>query len=350
MNHTVTISQCPVCGSGDSVFESVPLANLYSEKLAAMLEVKEEVLLEMHANHRCAVCDVCYKRNWFHKSALSHLFTEVVPDHPKGWDAVSDRYSFENFQYELGLFEKALVTGDASNANRYRRALTSILDSTPVICEHPDHLHLFDAIRDGRTDTFHEPEVVSLLEHAMVSPVPFKRFAGFTGSEFWAYLEAKTGPITDYAELGCPLWGLARMAASKGIPVTFFHRVEPNYWGESCQRNGSHCVRFLEQAFSIPVRNWSEEPYTPGHLIGFFQYLDHLNHPTAFLDEVFTCYRHAAVILDHVDEPAYIQHLTGFSSQTMAYLADRYGRRLHADFQDIRPSGNILYLFTDDKH
>jgi hypothetical protein len=49
-----------------------------------------------------------------------------------------------------------------------------------------------------------------------------------------------------------------------------------------------------------------------------------------------------------VDEPVYIQHLTGFSTKTMQYLASTYGKQLHTDFQAIRPSANILYLFTDE--
>ena len=52
MSHTVTISQCPVCGSGVSVFVAVPLANLYLEKLATNFEVGEDALLETRANHR----------------------------------------------------------------------------------------------------------------------------------------------------------------------------------------------------------------------------------------------------------------------------------------------------------
>jgi hypothetical protein len=30
----------------------------------------------------------------------------------------------------------------------------------------------------------------------------------------------------------------------------------------------------------------------------------------------------------------------------MAYVADRFGKRLHTDFEAIRESGNVLYLLS----
>ena len=343
------IHQCPVCGSVQHSFDSFSLPNLYSEKLAELLGVKESELLENYPNYRCEVCDLVYKRSWFSTDLLSRLFNEVVPDHPKGWDAVSGRYTFANFYKELAVYEQALHDSDTPTVNRYRRALTSMIECIPDHDLDPRLLSLKMALDTSKTEVFHQQDVKDVLSDKMRSAIPFKRFEGFGSPILWDYLIQKVGPITQYAELGCPLWGLLRHARHQQVPVSFFTRNEPNYWGEACRRNGEHCVDFLHREHQIPLDTW-EQVQSPEkqQLIGFFQYLDHLDHPRTFLDEVFSRFHHAAVILDHVDEPVYIQHLTGFSTKTMQYLASSYGKQLHTDFQAIRPSANILYLFTDE--
>jgi glycosyltransferase involved in cell wall biosynthesis len=203
----------------------------------------------------------------------------------------------------------------------------------------------------GADQDGHEQEVKDALSIGMQSAIPFKRFEGFGSPVLWDYLTQKLGPISQYAEIGCPLWGLLRHAKLQQVSVSFFTRSEPNYWGDACQRNGEQCASFLHREHQIPLSSWVDKmPDEKQQLIGFFQYLDHLDHPIEFLDEVFSRFQHAAVILDQVDEPVYIQHLTGFSTKTMQYLAESYGKHLHTDFQAIRPSANILYLFTDATH
>jgi hypothetical protein len=343
-----TINHCPVCRSVKHSFDSIPLPNLYSEKIAELLGVNESDLLENHPNYRCKRCDLVYKRNWFSKNLLSTLFNEVVPDHPKGWDAVSGRYTFSNFYKELAVYDQALRDSDTPTMNRYRRTLISIIECVPNNDLDPLLLSLKTALKTGQTEVFYLPKVKETLSFGMQSAIPFKRFEGFGSPILWDYLTQKVGPISQYAEIGCPLWGLLRHARQQEVSVSFFARHEYNYWGEACKRNGEQCASFLHQEHQIPLDTW-EQVKSPEkqQLIGFFQYLDHLDHPMEFLDDVFSRFHHAAVILDHVDEPVYIQHLTGFSTKTMQYLAERYGKQLHTDFQAIRPSANILYLFID---
>ncbi|MCU0383740.1 MAG: hypothetical protein MUF68_06705 [Cyclobacteriaceae bacterium] len=275
---------------------------------------------------------------------MNELFLNVVPSHPKGWDVMSGRFSFENFYKEIYLYESAIFTNDVEQQNRYRRALKSLLDSNPSVCDNPGWTHLYSAIETGNLSIFEDSKVKDLLKASMHTPIPFKRFAGFSGSNLWNYIESKIGPIVNYSELGCPLWGMLKHSSDKGLKTTFYNRTEPNYWSVNCKLGGKHCVEFLKEEIKIPVLNWSN--VESGFLIGFFQYLDHLEYPIQFLEMVFKHFDHAAVILDHIDEPTYIQHFTGWSESTMHFLAGKFDRILHKDFTDILPSGNILYLFA----
>ena len=196
-----TIQQCPVCGSAQYSFDSVSLPNLYSEKLAELLGVKESELLENYPNYRCEVCDLVYKRSWFSTDLLSRLFNEVVPDHPKGWDAVSGRYTFANFYKELAVYEQALHDSDTPTINRYRRALTSMIECIPDHDLDSRLLLLKMALDTGKTEVFHVQDVKDALSIGMQSVIPFKRFEGFGSPLLWEYLTQKVGPITQYAEI-----------------------------------------------------------------------------------------------------------------------------------------------------
>jgi hypothetical protein len=338
------IKNCPVCGHTEAVFHSQPLPNLYSEKIAAVLGVNEEDLLKQHCNYKCTNCGVLYKRNWFESKYLEELFLNVVPSHPKGWDVMSGRFSFENFYSELNAYRIAIAQKNIELQNRYRRALKSLLDSIPEVCDNLTWIFLYKAIEIGDLAVFEDIEVKRMLSENMHTPIPFKRFAGFSGSNLWKYIESKVGPIKNYAELGCPLWGMLKYSSDKGLKTTFYSRFEPNYWSVNCKSAGKQCVDFLKDEIKIPVINWSN--VEKGFLIGFFQYLDHLEEPIPFLEKVFGNFDHAAVILDHINEPTYIQHFTGWSESTMHFLANKYNRILYTDFKQILPSGNILYLFA----
>ena len=341
----ISIEACPLCGCSDFLSQKPAAPNLYSEKIALNLGISEVELLQQIPNVRCLNCDLVYKRQWFSEEVLNRLFSKDIASHPKGWDAVSERFSYENFYRELREFERTLAINDASNTRRYQRALTSLLDSALTPEEQIEYKYLFDAIESKCTSVFSEVATQSLLFSKFTAPSPFKRFSGFSDVKLWEYFKVKVGPITQYDEIGCPLWGLLRHASHEGLDTRYLKRNENNYWNSGCTQNGTHCSEHIKHEFHVRSEYWSCGEITQRELVGFFQYLDHLNNPKEFLDEVFMRYAHAAIILDQLDESVYIQHFTGFTNKTMNYIAQYYQRELHVDFDEINGSGNVLYLF-----
>ena len=340
---SVRIEKCPLCGHEESKFHSHSLPNLYSEKIANMTGISEDEIIETHANVSCLNCGLIYKRNWFSSESLDTLFRNYVSTHPKGLDIVSGRFSAKNFFHELGLFKKAIEESDTENRNRYKRALSSIIDSIDGFSETKEGKDILNSIQDENPD--HILQYKTLLEESIREPSAFKRFSGFSAPVMWDYIKDKCNGIENYAELGCPLWGLMAHAVKQDVPVTFYQRPEVNYWSENCQNKGLHCSEFMSKHYGIPRKPWSNRPKEKQHIIGFFQYLDHLENPMAFMKEVFDAFEVAAVILDGVDNPLAIQHFTGFTEESLQYIADKFNKTLHSDFEAIKPSGNVLYLF-----
>lgn len=344
---TDTILSCPLCGGTERVYHSEPLPNLYSEKMAVITGVAECDLLAHFHNVICLTCGLIYKKEAFPPLVIQAIFHDIIPDHPKGWDVMSGRFTADNFFVELHNYEIAIINQDNEQENRYRRALLSIVDS---IYPHEPHQAFKTTLSEAliRKDVLYIRTQEEVIRGIINQPMPFKRFSGFSAPELWRYLVSTVGSLNQYDELGCPLWGLLALAKSEGIDARFIQRDELNYWGDGCRKNNIHCVDWLSNHHSVPVVKWEHnKTVDKRQMVGFFQYLDHLENPLEFLEIIFSKYQAAAVILDGVDEPVYIQHNTGWTNEALDFVANRFDKKIHHGFSMIEPSGNRLYVFTN---
>jgi hypothetical protein len=341
LDNPVKLDHCPLCLGTESIEDSVPEPNLYSEKLAYLLDKDETSLCNEYANWRCLFCGIFYKRRWFHQSIIRELFRESVATHPKGWDSVNSRFTRSNFQNVVAQWVQALELNDIPRIRLGQRELLSIVDSIiqPVGYDPKVVAH---AIRKSKVSIILNA-VPSILA-SMGEPAPFKRYSGFQSGELWEYIQERTGGFDTYAELGCPLWGLLSIAADRGCRAAYLVRDEPNYWGKECKQEGEYCVNRLLSNSGIVTAEWLD-PSRYG-VIGLFQYLDHLLELRPFLQRLFSKTNSAAVIIDSGGSPLAIQHVTGWSAASFSYVARLFGKQLHDDFDAIRPSGNRLYLLT----
>ena len=341
----IDVAACPLCGDDRHDAESTPPPNLYSEQLSLVLGCDESQLLAAVHNRRCARCGLWYKPRWFRAEGLRSLFTARVPDHPKGWDAVSDRFSMHGFLDQAQACAEAVRAGTTQDVARHRRGLASIIDSITGIDAGLRH-QLLQAIADA--DMARVQVLAPQLHGHFDQPAAFKRFSGFSSPLLWDWMQSHLGPVQRYAEVGCPLWGqLARAAPGAGTRI-YFDRAENNYWGSGCRREGRHCSARLADGGAVQLLPWPPAPGLALDVIGAFQYLDHLEDPAAFVAEVFEHARALLLILDNVDAPVAIQHATGWGRAPLAWLADAHGKRLVDDFAAITPSGNHAWLLCDD--
>lgn len=336
------VERCPLCGSQKRTQDSVPEHNLYSEKLSEQFACDPRGLLQQMYNVQCQSCGLIYKQKWFPRESLKALFSNQVPTHPKGWDVLSGRFSPDNFQAETTVYEQALEQNDRARINRYRRALSSIIESIAELEQTKARSELLEAIDSGDIGALRDAAPV--LRRVMSEPAPYRRFSGFSAQGLWHYMDSTLNGLNSWAEVGCPLWGLLSRARQNGVDATYLNRSEPNYWATGCRNNGTQCVEHLVQSTGANTSEWSDEPHKPWDCIGVFQYLDHLERPAEFMAQLFEKSSAAAIILDDMEQPVYIQHFTGWTESAIAWLAERHGCRVHDDFDEIRPSGNRLFL------
>ena len=248
----MTIDRCPLCDSTAATEHSTPEPNLYSEKLADLLQQDERGLLREHVNWRCSDCGLVFKRRWLASALVRELFRSAVATHPKGWDTVLDRFSPAGFQQALEGWATAIERQAAPDVRRGERELLSIIDSiTAPVGFEPAAV----AAAVGCGDVAMLRALTPAITASIGEPAAFKRFAGFRSRELWGYLQARTGGFAGYAEVGCPLWGLLTLAADSGCRATHLLRDEPNYWGPGCTSAGDR-----ETATSDPSVPRSRSP------------------------------------------------------------------------------------------
>ena len=339
------IPRCPLCGDDHIEGTSRALPNLYSEQLAIQLGCEESELLDAVTNRQCETCGLWYKDRWFHASDLQALFTDLVPDHPKGWDAVSDRFSEAGFARELQDYQRALASSSTHEAARHRRTLSSIIDS--VVGLDPVIRHQFNqSISQG--DCAALAELQPSLEGRFGEPAAFKRFSGFSAPALWAWMESRLGPVRRYGEVGCPLWGQLSRLREASAAHYFFVRQETNYWGSGCCRTGTHCAEKLVQETGVVSAPWPPGGGVQLDAMGAFQYLDHLERPDVFVEEAFQHARALLLIFDSGDAPSAIQHFTGWNDRSVGWLAQHHGKQVVSDFDAIEASGNRAWLLFND--
>jgi hypothetical protein len=339
----ISIERCPLCDSTTATEHSAPKPNLYSEKLAEILKQDEQKVLDEHLNWRCSDCGLLFKRRWFAPAVIRELFSTTVGSHPKGWDTVQDRFSPAGFDRSVEFWAAAMDRQSVSDVRRGERELLSVVESiTSPVGFKPATVAAAVASGDVAMLRVLTPAITASIGE----PAAFRRFAGFRSLELWEYLQSRTGGFVRYAEVGCPLWGLLTMAADFGCSATYLIRDEPNYWGRGCTSEGMHCLNRLLVDRRIGSAPWSSPGRQP--LIGLFQYVDHLIAPKLFLKELFAKADSAAIILDGIVAPVSIQHVTGWTDESFAFIARVFSKRLHEDFEAIRPSGNRLFLLTPE--
>ena len=338
----VDVPACPLCGSAHGDAESTAPANLYSEQLALLADCDEALLLERVRNRRCAACGLWYKPRWFRQDALRSLFTRHVPDHPKGWDAVSGRFSEAGFAREVEGYRQAIAADAALDIARCRRSLASIVDSITGLDGTPLQSGLLAAIEAG--DIAALESLQASLHGCFAQPAAFKRFSGFSSPSLWDWMESHLGPVRRYGEVGCPLWGQLARPGQDGVQRQFFQRPENNYWGEGCRRNGQHCSQRLATSGCADLQPWPPVAEPKLDALGAFQYLDHLEDPNAFVAQAMAGARALLLILDGVDAPLAIQHFSGWDRRPLERLATAHGKRLVSGFSAIEASGNRAWL------
>ena len=329
----IKVENCPICGSKKKKYFSQSVKNLYSEKLSKILKVKEKTLLKIIFNLKCLNCSAIYKNFWFNPKILKILFKKEITLHPKGMDIFTKKFSKKNFLNEY----KKLINynyGCQYEINKSRRILISIINSIDS-----DKKNFSKIKKKINSDSSYEKlgKEIRKISNYISRPKKFSRFSGYNEKDLWNFLKKKVS-FKNYYEIGCPSWGMLKLAKKDKKNIFFFYKKENNFWDEK-----KGCLRYSKLRKKEIIKNFKKDNNS---LFGIIEYLDHLLNPYSFLKKVSNYNNNFFIITDNpIKNNIAIQHLTGLNKLTILYIAKLLNMKVLINDNIITGKNMILAIF-----
>lgn len=320
--------KCPLCNSSKLEKEKNGYLNRYSDDISKNLNVNEDQLNFDILNVRCKKCDLIFKKKWFQRQYLNFIFNKLIPIHPKGWDKFSNKFTKKFF---LKKFIQYKQNKNPKKKNYYIRELKSIIDSVFSFSRNTNKKITLLKAKAKNIDSLKKNEI-NYLGRSLRYPEPFKRFSGFGNKIIFEEIEKIAGQINNYAEIGCPLWGNYDFLRSsrKDINCNFIKLDSDIFWGSACKKNSKTCVNLLSD--NIKIYNSVDECINKKIRFDFlsaFLCLDHVTNPINFMKNLKKISNAVGLILEPNKKGVPIQHFTGWSKNSLLYLAQKNNFKIH---------------------
>ncbi len=356
----VKFNSCPLCGSSKKMIDKFPYKNRYSDQISNFLKIDEKILIKKVQNVKCRKCSLIYKSSWFNKEFYKKILDNLAPTHPRGWDTISKDFSKENLKNKTNYFLNSIKKNNKKNItelNRYKRSVFSIVDSIQAYSTFEKNLkkNYLDEISNENINYINENKnkILKLID----KPERFKRFSNYSDHKLFNYIKKHVRNLKLYGELGCPLWGMLKIANNNGCKTTFIRGDEFYFWGNKCKKETEHCCSKLDETTNYIKKGIDYFNGKKIDFLGVFQYLDHLPQPMEFFKKIFSISRSVGFVLEEqnanlstakklhkVASGSPVQHFTGWDENTMKFVAKKFNKKLKSDFSDIKISGNSFFL------
>ena len=305
---------CPLCRSND--FEKLDsyYFNVYSELIAKLLSCDEKTLInDIYKSAKCNQCSTLFWLEPISKEIRTKLYTEILPEHPKGDDSTGKYFSID------GLLKK--VSGLPLISSKRNRILDGYISSMKFIDQ--DEEKIISKLRSNLKIDDHCK--LLLKEIFSRGAKPFSRHIGFRETELNSRIIELIGKYNaqeyHYIEYGCPDWGPINVLDQSEFNCLSIIPDSSIFW--NCSMNNEHSNHLTEMICDnkdlIAKKNFNNS------VLGLFLVADHLVNPIQFFKNYKEKGVSSIVILLEKIEPNKglpIQHLTAWSHESFLFLAE----------------------------
>ena len=354
MNNSLTnskfikrINLCPLCNKRKRSESNAIYYNRYSDEISKILNISPKFLMQNIKNYKCGNCGLVYKKKWFTRSVLNKIYLKNVAVHPSGWDKISNNFSKKYMKMLIIKLKPYLIKNDLKNIEKVRillRKIKSIVFSIKIKKHSEKKIidNFIFALDKENLNSINEykEKIVSLVNE----PKNYSRFQGFEDKKLFDFIENKIGKIYNYAEIGCPLWGMLKIAQNKGCKTFFIKPDHSFFWGKNCKKNGIKCVNKVSNFAEVTELNNK----CKFDFLGAYALLDHYDNFFTMLNKIFSVSKSLGVISEPYnknDRGTPIQHCFSMNEKSANYIAKRFNKKLDSSFKDIQISQYKFYLF-----
>ncbi len=335
--------RCPICKLKKQRETKLGYLNRYSEELSKFFFQEEKSFNLIFKNIKCEKCNLIYKSKWFKERELNLIFNKVVPQHPKGWDRLSKKFSKKHFRILNKKIIKTLRGNKRSNINRITREIISFIDS----------MKFFNGISNIKKNFINHLQnknfkginhELKKISKNIKQPAEFSRFTGFESQNLINHIESKIGNISSYSEIGCPLWGNLNFLSKKKVNCSFIKGKEYEFWGKNCKKRNLLCSSKLNKKIK-KIGNLENCNFNKKHdFVGIFLYLDHVANPLKFFSNIFKNFNSCGIILENSAKGVPIQHFTGWSKKSLYLISKKFNKKLDDSFKPLSLKNKSFFL------
>ena len=345
INFTKRINLCPLCNKKKTNQYNKTYYNRYSEEFSELLNIPSKLLMQTTRHLKCNNCGLIYKKNWFKKNILSKMYLKKIPVHPSGWDMNSNKFSKNYLKIVILKFKSYLRNGNFKKIKEIKillRKIKSIVDAIKIKKSNERKLKykFLNALDNQNLDLInsYQKKIISMVNE----PREFSRFKGFEDEKLFSFIEHKIGKIYNYAEIGCPLWGMLNIAKKRGCKTFFIKPEDSVFWGTNCKKNGIKCVNKISNFSKIIQFNNTKCKFD---FLGVYALLDHYDNLIGILKKIFSVSKSVGIISENNNRGLPIQHSVGMNEKSAKYIAKRFCKKLNSSFKNIQITQDKFYLF-----
>ena len=322
---------CPLCKNNEQHSRTSKYKNVYSELISKHLQIEENNLLDFCLFKHCSKCSIFYWEKELSRNLRYQLYEKILPKHPKASDASGKYFSLE------GLKQK--INSSKDDKNHIKRIKEGYISSF-IFKNNVEKISTINCFKDFNDDQNIE-RLKILFDRG---PKKLSRHAGFRKTLLNNFIIKEIGKSNSnkfqYIEYGCPTWGPLKTLIEQNYNCLSILPKTSIFWNKypNNSKNLSNLLTINEE--EIYKKNYDFK----GSVLGLILILDHLEDPLSFLNNFLNLgVTSIAIIVEKINFQSGlpIQHLTGWTKDSLNYLANTLGLKVQFVNQDDQN-----YIFT----
>ena len=341
---------CPLCLSTKFSRKVGNNKNVYSYLFSEALKMSESLILRELYNVECENCGLIYKKKWVSNKIKNIIYKKKIPIHPTGSDVLSNKFSYRSFNekiIELGL---AINRKNFIKTEKLKREVFSLLNSIEdkskkFVTQKKNYL-----LNLKNDNFYHLFKKKNIFKKKFKRIKNYSRFSGYGNEAIWNHLEYNIPNIKNYAELGCPAWGMMREAKKSRKKIFFISYQNNNFW--NCSKEISkinilktNCLKLSKKRYGFKVLKNIQCIKNKVCYIGIYNYLDHVEKPYNFFKNIIKKTNSIGLILKLIkNSNTDIQHFTTWNIKSLKYLSNKINYNLIKSNFNLSDTGYKFYL------
>ena len=321
---------CPLCNSNNFVRLKSNYKNVYSDLLSKFLNIKEDYLLNNHYKSiKCLDCSFFFWQEPIDRNIRQKLYTEILPNHPKGDDSTGKYFSLNGLQKK--------ILGLSQSSNKRNRIISGYLSSMKFKSKKEKQM-VCKALNENMENELFNKKIQEIF---LRGALPFSRHLGFRetplNQKIINLVNSFNTKDTKYIEYGCPDWGPINVLEKTKLKCISIIPEQYIFW--NCVKKSNQ--KSLEREF-LYEKDGLENKRFNDSVLGLFLILDHIEKPldflTFYLDKGIAA---IIVLLERTDQDKGlpIQHLSAWDDQSLKFLAKSLSLKI--EFQEIESKDYI---------